>query len=145
MLTSFDCAFPDNQHAPAGRCQRCFNFFVPSAIAQDFLLPEFPARDGPPEKMLLEQMKEADVAQASNPGQTLAPAIASRFEDLTQCRCQHLQINAELGTEGVAVAVRLNQRTAYRWYSRATLDIVPFGLCRVPIYNCRARRSAGTE
>ncbi len=55
-------------------------------------------------QLLLEQMKEADAAQASNLGQTLAPAIARRFEDLTQRRYENVQINAELGTEGVAVA-----------------------------------------
>jgi hypothetical protein len=55
-------------------------------------------------QLLLEQMKAADAAQASNLGQTLAPAIARRFEDLTQRRYENVQINAELGTEGVAVA-----------------------------------------
>jgi hypothetical protein len=37
-------------------------------------------------QLLLDQMKQADSAQASNLGQTLAPVIASRFEDLTQRR-----------------------------------------------------------
>ena len=55
-------------------------------------------------QLLLEQMKEADAAQASNLGQTLAPAVASRFEDLTQRRYENVQINAELEMEGVAVA-----------------------------------------
>src|SRR5207302_3141093 len=55
-------------------------------------------------QLLLEQMKEADAAQASNLGQTLAPAIARRFKDLTQRRYDNVQINAELGTEGVAIA-----------------------------------------
>jgi energy-coupling factor transporter ATP-binding protein EcfA2 len=55
-------------------------------------------------QLLLDQMKQADAAQASNLGQTLAPAIASRFEDLTQRRYENVQLNAELGTEGVAVA-----------------------------------------
>jgi len=36
--------------------------------------------------LLLDQMKQADAAQASNLGQALAPAIASRFEALTQRR-----------------------------------------------------------
>jgi DNA repair exonuclease SbcCD ATPase subunit len=55
-------------------------------------------------QLLLDQMKQADAAQASNLGQTLAPTIASRFEDLTQRRYESVQLNAELGTEGVAVA-----------------------------------------
>jgi hypothetical protein len=36
--------------------------------------------------LLLEQMKQADAAQASNLGQALAPAIAAKFEALTQKR-----------------------------------------------------------
>jgi hypothetical protein len=54
-------------------------------------------------KLLLEQMKEADAAQASNLGQTLAPAIASRFEALTQQRYQNVRLTPQLGTEGVLV------------------------------------------
>jgi uncharacterized protein YhaN len=46
-------------------------------------------------------MKEADAAQASNLGQTLAPAIASRFQALTQRRYESVQLNAQLGTEGI--------------------------------------------
>jgi hypothetical protein len=52
-------------------------------------------------KLLLEQMKEADAAQASSLGQTLAPAIASRFQQLTQRRYQTVQLTAELATEGI--------------------------------------------
>ena len=54
-------------------------------------------------KLLLEQMKEADAAQASNLGQVLAPAIASRFQDLTQKRYETVCLNPHLGTEGVLV------------------------------------------
>jgi uncharacterized protein YhaN len=54
-------------------------------------------------KLLLDQMKEADAAQASNLGQALAPAIASRFQTLTQRRYESLQLSAQLGTEGVVV------------------------------------------
>jgi hypothetical protein len=54
--------------------------------------------------LLLEQMKQADAAQASNLGQALAPAIASRFEELTQRRYENVQLTAQLGTEGVVVA-----------------------------------------
>lgn len=55
-------------------------------------------------KLLLEQMKEADANQASNLGQALAPAIASRFQTLTRQRYQSVHLKADLGTEGVFVA-----------------------------------------
>jgi DNA repair exonuclease SbcCD ATPase subunit len=55
-------------------------------------------------KLLLEQMKEADAAQASNLGQTLAPFIARGFEELTQRRYQNVRLTAQLGTEGVVAA-----------------------------------------
>jgi hypothetical protein len=54
-------------------------------------------------KLLLDQMKEADSAQASNLGQALAPAIADRFQILTQRRYDSVQLTAQLGTEGVVV------------------------------------------
>jgi len=62
--------------------------------------------------LLLDQMKQADAAQASNLGQTLAPAIAGRFEALTQRRYESVRLTAQLGTEGVVVAgaVRSTQR-----------------------------------
>jgi hypothetical protein len=52
-------------------------------------------------RLLLDQMKEADAAQASNLGQALVPAIAERFQELTQRRYQTVQLTAQLGTEGV--------------------------------------------
>jgi DNA repair exonuclease SbcCD ATPase subunit len=52
-------------------------------------------------KLLLEQMKEADKAQASNLGQALAPDIASRFRELTQRRYETIQLTAQLSTEGI--------------------------------------------
>jgi uncharacterized protein YhaN len=55
-------------------------------------------------KLLLDQMKEADAAQASNLGQALVPAIAGRFQELTQRRYQTVQLTAQLGTEGVMAA-----------------------------------------
>jgi hypothetical protein len=55
-------------------------------------------------KLLLEQMKEADAAQASNLDQALAPAIADRFQALTRQRYQRIQLTAQLATEGVLVA-----------------------------------------
>jgi hypothetical protein len=54
--------------------------------------------------LLLEQMKQADAAQASNLGQVLAPAIASRFEALTQKRYESIRLTEQLGTEGVVIA-----------------------------------------
>jgi DNA repair exonuclease SbcCD ATPase subunit len=62
--------------------------------------------------LLLEQMKEADAAQASNLGQVLAPAIAGKFEALTQKRYENVRLTAQLGTEGVLVggAVRATER-----------------------------------
>ena len=55
-------------------------------------------------RLLLDQMKEADAAQASNLGQALVPAIAGRFQELTQRRYQTVQLTAQLATEGVVVA-----------------------------------------
>jgi uncharacterized protein YhaN len=55
-------------------------------------------------RLLLDQMKEADAAQASNLGQALVPAIAGRFQELTQRRYQSVQLSAQLGTEGVMAA-----------------------------------------
>jgi hypothetical protein len=52
-------------------------------------------------KLLLEQMKQADAAQASNLGQALAPAIAGLFQALTHRRYDSVQLTAHLGTEGV--------------------------------------------
>jgi hypothetical protein len=48
-------------------------------------------------KLLLDQMKQADAAQASNLGQALAPAIAGRFQVLTQRRYDPVQLSAQLG------------------------------------------------
>jgi DNA repair exonuclease SbcCD ATPase subunit len=53
--------------------------------------------------LLLEQMKQAEAAQASNLGHTLAPAIASRFEALTQKRYESIRLTEQLGTQGVVV------------------------------------------
>ncbi len=63
-------------------------------------------------RLLLEQMKLADAEQASNLGQVLGPAVATRFEALTNKRYEGVQIAADLGTEGVLVrgAVRSTER-----------------------------------
>ena len=55
-------------------------------------------------KLLLDQMKEADAAQASNLGQVLAPSIASGFQMLTRRRYESVQLSAQLGTEGVVIS-----------------------------------------
>jgi DNA repair exonuclease SbcCD ATPase subunit len=63
-------------------------------------------------KLLLDQMKEADAAQASNLGQVIAPAIAKGFQDLTDRRYETVRLTATLGTEGIVVAgsVRPSER-----------------------------------
>jgi AAA domain-containing protein len=55
-------------------------------------------------RLLLDQMKEADAAQSSNLGQALVPAIAGRFQELTQRRYQTVQLTAQLATEGIIVS-----------------------------------------
>ena len=70
-------------------------------------------------KLLLEQMKEADAAQASNLGQALVPAIASHFSQLTQQRYQTVQLTAQLATEGIVASGAL--RSADR-FSIGTRD-----------------------
>ena len=52
-------------------------------------------------KLLLDQMKEADAAQASNLEQALAPAIARQFQELTQRGYQTVQLTAQLAIQGV--------------------------------------------
>lgn len=54
-------------------------------------------------KLLLEQMKVADAAQASNLGQALGPGIAGRFQDLTRRRYESVRLDAQLATEGIIV------------------------------------------
>lgn len=54
-------------------------------------------------KLLLDTLKEADAAQASNLGQALAPAIAKGFKELTRQRYDGVQLTAELGTDGILV------------------------------------------
>jgi DNA repair exonuclease SbcCD ATPase subunit len=55
-------------------------------------------------KLLLEQMKEADAAQASNLGLALVPGIADQFNELTRQRYETVRLGAGLETEGVVVA-----------------------------------------
>ena len=62
-------------------------------------------------KLLLDQMKEADAAQASNLGQALVPAIAGRFQELTQRRYETVHLTAQLATEGIVVSGALRPAT----------------------------------
>jgi hypothetical protein len=62
-------------------------------------------------RLLLEQMKEADAAQASNLGQALGPAIAGRLQELTQRRYEAVQLTAQLATEGVVISGALRPAT----------------------------------
>jgi hypothetical protein len=55
-------------------------------------------------KLLLEQMKEADAAQASNLGLALVPAIADHFNHLTRQRYDTVKLTAQLEMEGVVAA-----------------------------------------
>jgi uncharacterized protein YhaN len=60
-------------------------------------------------KLLLETLREADAAQASNLGQALGQAIAKGFQELTRQRYDGLQLTAELGTGGILVAGAVRQ------------------------------------
>jgi hypothetical protein len=62
-------------------------------------------------RLLLDQMKEADAAQASNLGQALVPAIAGRFQELTRRRYETVQLTAQLATEGIMVSGALRPAT----------------------------------
>jgi hypothetical protein len=62
-------------------------------------------------RLLLDQMKEADAAQASNLGQALVPAIAGRFLELTQRRYDTVRLTAQLATQGIVVSGALRPAT----------------------------------
>jgi trimeric autotransporter adhesin len=63
-------------------------------------------------RLLLDQLRAADAAQASNLGQALAPALSGGFGALTRARYGRVQLAASLSTEGVEVggAVRPAER-----------------------------------
>jgi DNA repair exonuclease SbcCD ATPase subunit len=63
-------------------------------------------------KVLLEQMKEADAAQASNLGLALVPAVADSFNDLTRQRYATVKLSAQLEMEGVVAAGNLRSASA---------------------------------
>jgi len=73
-------------------------------------------------KLLLEQMKEADAAQASNLGQSLAPFITRGFKELTERKYDSVQLTAQLGTEGVVVAGALRSPSLISVGTRAQLS-----------------------
>jgi hypothetical protein len=63
-------------------------------------------------KLLLEQMKEADAAQANNLGLALVPAIADHFNDLTRQRYASVKLSAQLEMEGVVAAGNLRSASS---------------------------------
>jgi DNA repair exonuclease SbcCD ATPase subunit len=63
-------------------------------------------------KLLLEQMKEADAAQASNLGLALVPAVADHFNDLTRQRYATVKLSAQLEMEGVVAAGNLRSASS---------------------------------
>ena len=73
-------------------------------------------------RLLLDQMKEADAAQASNLGQALVPAIAGRFQELTQQRYQTVQLTAQLATEGIVVSGALRSADLFSVGTREQLS-----------------------
>lgn len=79
-------------------------------------------------KLLLESMKEADAAQASNLGQVLGPAIAQQFQALTEERYQGVQLTAHLGTEGVLVGGNLRSQDRISVGTREQLSTL-YRLC----------------
>jgi hypothetical protein len=63
-------------------------------------------------KLLLEQMKEADAAQASNLGLALVPAIADHFNHLTRQRYATVKLGAQLEMQGVVAAGTLRSASS---------------------------------
>jgi CheY-like chemotaxis protein len=74
---------------------------------------------------LIDLMKQAESAQASNLGQGLASAIASQFQALTQGRYDAVPLSTQLGTEGVVIggAARPRSPTVINAGSRSALVI----------------------
>ncbi len=73
-------------------------------------------------RVLLEQMKLADAEQASNLGQVLGPAVASRFEALTTKRYDGVRLNAALRMEGVLMRGELRPTTRISVSTREQLS-----------------------
>jgi DNA repair exonuclease SbcCD ATPase subunit len=73
-------------------------------------------------KLLLEQMKEADAAQASNLGLALVPAIADHFNDLTRQRYATVKLSAQLKMEGVVAAGTLRSASSLSIGTREQLS-----------------------
>jgi len=73
-------------------------------------------------RLLLDQMKEADAAQASNLGQALVPAISGRFQELTRRRYQAVQLTAQLATEGIVVSGALRPTSLLSMGTREQLS-----------------------
>jgi hypothetical protein len=75
-------------------------------------------------KLLLEQMKEADTAQASNLGLALGPAIADGFTKLTRERYQNVKLDAQLQTEGVVLAGAVRETSRLSLGTRDQLSTI---------------------
>ena len=73
-------------------------------------------------KLLLEQMKEAEAAQASNLGLALVPAIADHFNDLTRQRYATVKLSAQLQMEGVVAAGTLRSASSLSIGTREQLS-----------------------
>lgn len=79
-------------------------------------------------RLLLDQMKAADADQASNLGQALAPAIATRFQTLTGQRYKNVLLNPHLRTEGVFVAGEVRSYESMSVGTREQLSTI-YRLC----------------
>lgn len=74
--------------------------------------------------LLLEQMKEANAAQASNLGQAFVPAIMQGFYELTRQRYDGLELGPELGTQGVLVSGTVRPPTSLSVGTREQLSTI---------------------
>jgi len=97
--------------------------------------------------LLLDQMKQADAAQASNLGQALAPAIASRFEALTQRRYENIQLTPRNSAQKVSwspVAVQLTDRISVGTREQLS-TLYRLALAEYLVHDCRSRRSTRSK
>lgn len=92
-------------------------------------------------KLLLEQMKDADAAQARNLGQAPAPALTAQFNALTAQRYQGVQLTAQLETEGVVVGGALKPSDRISVGTREQLST----LYRLSVSTCAPWSSSTTS
>jgi chromosome segregation ATPase len=81
-------------------------------------------------RLLLDQMKEADAAQASNLGQALAPAIAGHFQELTQRRYQSTGTEWEQRGEAAGMIRWIGSSSARLYWTDSKLGTLSRGICR---------------